>query len=83
MFDPHDPDDLFDPEEDEELEDEEFEDEYEEELYTADIEGLRLQLEDYYGTAAQENPAAYMDLGRIESMTDEEVFDEARNLGLV
>ena len=48
-----------------------------------DSDSLRDRLRDYYGTAMQQFPMAAMDLGRIDQMSDEEVFREARKAGLV
>ena len=42
-----------------------------------DIEELRRQLIDYYGTQAQIFPAAYMKVEEVKRMTDEEILAEA------
>ena len=47
------------------------------------VESLREQLEDYYGTAMQEFPMAVTDLGRIGDMSDEEIVEEAKKAGLI
>ena len=44
---------------------------------------LRMELENYYGTAMQELPMAVMDLSDIEYMSDEEIVAEARKHGLI
>lgn len=47
-----------------------------------DIEALRQDIIDYYGTAALGFfPAAYMDVARVENATDEELIEMALNLG--
>lgn len=51
---------------------------------TYDIEELRAQLRDYYGTAMVSGfPAAVLDLGRIERMDDEEIVEEAKKAGII
>ena len=51
---------------------------------TYDIEELRAQLRDYYGTAMMSGfPAAVIDLGKIERMDDEEIVEEAKKAGII
>ena len=48
-----------------------------------DIEELRKELEDYYGTAMVSGmPMAVIDLSRVSKMSDEEIEEEARKLHL-
>ena len=42
-----------------------------------DIESLRADLINYYGTATSFNPVAYMDLIKVEKATDEELIQIA------
>ena len=44
---------------------------------------LRKELEDYYGTAMQQCPAAMADLERIRSMSDAEILEAARDAGII
>ena len=46
-----------------------------------DVETLRADLMDYYGTAIPYYPQAILDLGRIESASEEEVVNIAVNSG--
>jgi len=47
------------------------------------VEELKEQLMDYYGTAMTSGmPMAVIDLGRIESMDDEEIMKEAEKLSI-
>lgn len=49
-----------------------------------EAQAARQALTDYYGTAAFSGMLpALMELGRIESMSDEEAIAEARRLGLM
>ena len=48
------------------------------------IEELKQQLKDYYGTAMYNSfPMAVIELSRIENMSDEEILREARKIGLI
>ena len=47
-----------------------------------DVESLREDLKDYYGTAMQYNPVAMMDLVKVEKASDEEVVNIAINNGI-
>ncbi len=47
------------------------------------IEALRQELTDYYGTAMQEYPMAVMDLERIQTMSDTAILEEAKKTGLI
>ena len=48
------------------------------------IDQLRKQLLDYYGTAICSGfPMAIMDASKIECMRDEEIIEEADKLGLI
>ena len=52
-------------------------------LEEKDIEELRKELEDYYGTAmASGMPMAVIDLSHVSEMSDEEIEEEARKLHL-
>jgi len=44
-----------------------------------DIDSLREDLKNYYGTAMQYNPAAMMDLIKAEQGSDEEIVKIARD----
>ncbi len=44
---------------------------------------IREHLMDEYGTACGLFPAAQADLIRIENMSDEEIIEEARHLGMI
>ena len=44
---------------------------------TIDIDALREDLKDYYGTAMQYNPVAMMELVKVERASDEEVVNIA------
>lgn len=46
---------------------------------TIDIDQLREDLETYYGTAMQYNPAAMMDLIKVERASDNEIVKIARD----
>lgn len=46
-----------------------------------DIERLRDDLIDYFGTAAMFNPVAYMNVSEVERATDEELIDIALQNG--
>ena len=53
-----------------------------------DIDELRNQLKDYYGTAAfafgeGNNMGPMADLLNVDFLSDEEVIEEARNCGLI
>ena len=48
-----------------------------------DIEEVRKELEEYYGTAMMEMPMAVMDLARVSSMSDEEVIAEAKKKKII
>ncbi len=48
---------------------------------TIDIDSLRSDLIDYYGTAREYNPAATMDLINVERASDEEIIRTAINNG--
>ena len=48
-----------------------------------DISSLREELEDYYGSASPIFPMAMMDVDRVSQMSDEEVLEEARELGIL
>ena len=48
-----------------------------------DIDALRSELMDYYGTAMQEFPMAVMDLETIRTMSDAEILEEAGKAGLL
>ena len=49
-----------------------------------DVEDLREQLRDYYGTAMVAGfPAAVIDLAELDRMSDEEIIREARKAGLI
>lgn len=49
-----------------------------------DVEELRQQLIDYYGTAMfNGNPVAVYDLEKAKYMFDEDVIEEAKLLGLI
>ena len=48
-----------------------------------DIEEVRKELEEYYGTAMMEMPMADMDLARVSSMSDEEVIAEAKKKKII
>ena len=50
---------------------------------TEGTEDLRAQLEDYYGTAMPQYPMAAMDLARIEEMDDDEIVQEAEEVGII
>ena len=39
-----------------------------------DIEALRLELIDYYGTLAQIYPAAYLEVEKVKRMSDDEII---------
>ncbi len=56
---------------------EETEEEYE------DAGMARRMLEDYFGTAMQQFPAAVIDLADLESMDDGEAIRKAREIGLI
>lgn len=48
-----------------------------------DVEALRWELENYYGTAMSSGfPMAVMDLSRVERMTPQELVWEAQKLGM-
>lgn len=47
------------------------------------ISDIRSALEDYYGTAMNEFLMAVVELGRIQSMSDEEVIQEALKAGII
>ena len=46
-----------------------------------DIEILRQQLMDYYGTAMSTFPIAMMELSEVENASDEEIIEMAESLG--
>ena len=49
-----------------------------------DIERARDALRDYYGTAMTSGmPMAVVDLGKVDSMSDEDVIREAYDKGLI
>ena len=48
-----------------------------------DISSLREELEDYYGSASPIFPMAMMEVDRVSQMSDEEVLEEARELGIL
>ena len=48
-----------------------------------EIERLREQLIDYYGSAAPFFPIASADVIRVEQMTDEEIIEEAEKLRFI
>ena len=48
-----------------------------------DIEEVRKELEEYYGTAMMEMPMAVMDLARVSAMSDEEVIAEAKKKKII
>ena len=48
-----------------------------------DISSLREELEDYYGSASPIFPMAIADVDRVSQMSDEEVLEEARELGIL
>lgn len=51
---------------------------------TIDTEEIRDKLRDYYGTAMTSGfPAAVIDLGRVESMDDEQLIKEAEKNGIL
>ncbi len=45
-----------------------------------DIERLRKELIDYYGTAAQFYPQAYLEIEKIKKMSDEEILSLAEEV---
>lgn len=47
-----------------------------------DVDALREDLKDYYGTAMQFNPVAMMDLVKVENASDEEIVNIAINNGI-
>jgi len=48
-----------------------------------DVDYLRSQLRDYYGTAMVSSfPMAVMELSEVDSMSDDEVIEKAEELGL-
>ncbi len=48
-----------------------------------DVDGLRDRLRDYYGTAMTSGfPMTVMELSEVDSMSDEEVIERAKELGL-
>ena len=50
---------------------------------TIDIDRLRRDMKDYYGTAmVNASPMAVLDLSRIERASDMEVVEEARKAGV-
>ena len=49
---------------------------------TIDVEALRNDLIDYFGTAMQYNPVAMMDLIKIENASDEQVVQIAMKNGI-
>ena len=48
-----------------------------------DIEGLRNQTKDYYGTAIQKYPAVMEEFILLEQMTDSEIIDKAKELNII
>ena len=51
--------------------------------YAIDVERLRRDLKDYYGTALfSASPMAVLDLSRIERASDLEIVEEAQRIGL-
>ena len=46
---------------------------------TIDVDALREDLKDYYGTAMQYEPAAVMDLIKVEQASDNEVVKIAQD----
>ena len=47
------------------------------------MDEIRSALEDYYGTAMNEFPMAAVELGRVQSMSDEDVIQEALKVGII
>ena len=48
-----------------------------------DLERLRKDLKDYYGTAMfNGNPAALMELSHISGLSNEEILDFAKKIGM-
>ncbi len=51
--------------------------------YEIDVNQLRRDLKDYYGTAMWNGfPMALMDLSRIEQMSDQEIIELAQQIGM-
>lgn len=51
--------------------------------YEIDVNQLRSDLKDYYGTAMWNGfPMALMDLSRIEQMSDQEIIELAQQIGM-
>ena len=51
--------------------------------YEIDVDRLRRDLKDYYGTAMfSASPMAVLDLSRIERASDLEIIEEARRIGV-
>lgn len=49
-----------------------------------EAQAARQALMDYYGTAAHCGvPMAYLEMSRVEAMSDEEVIEEAQRLSLI
>ncbi len=49
-----------------------------------EAQAARQALMNYYGTAAHCGmPMAYLEMSRVEAMSDEEVIEEAQRLGLI
>ena len=46
---------------------------------TIDVDALREDLKDYYGTAREYNPAAVIDLINVERASDQEIVNMALN----
>lgn len=50
---------------------------------TVELEHIRSQLMDYYGTAASSFLMARVDILRVEGMTQQELVEEGRKLGII
>lgn len=48
-----------------------------------DIEELRNQIKDYYGTAIQKYPEAMEEFILLEQMTDNEIIKKAKELNII
>lgn len=48
-----------------------------------DIEELRNQIKDHYGTAIQKYPAAMEEFILLEQMTDNEIIKKAKELNII
>lgn len=46
---------------------------------TIDVDSLREDLKTYYGTAREYNPAAVIDLIKVEEASDEEIINIAKD----